>query len=133
MSRGLVASMLMLSACAAKPAVAPAAPRRPAHAVNAVVLVNGCAKLGPDNAKLAQAAINQLVDGCGSFTGGRIQFTATLLPGGAIQFAPRPGGNDSIPLCALTHPLTHRVHLQKACDLDVVLEEGSMDVPGSRP
>jgi hypothetical protein len=94
-----------------------------------VVLVNGCAHLGVDNAKLAQAAMNQLVDGCGSFTGGRAQFSATLLPGGAIQFVQGRDPAQAIPVCVLTHPLTHRVHLQSACTLDVRLEEGSVDVP----
>jgi hypothetical protein len=96
-----------------------------------VVLVNGCAHLGVANARLAQAAINQLVDGCSSFTGERVQFTATLLPGGAIQFEPRPDASLAIPVCVLNHPLTHRVQLQKACSLDVRLEEGSAVVPVS--
>jgi hypothetical protein len=99
------------------------------HTVSAVVLVNGCAHLGVDNAKLAQVAMNQLVDGCGSFTGGRVQFSATLLPGGAIQFIQGPDPAQAIPVCVLTHPLAHRVHLQSACTLDVRLEEGSVDVP----
>lgn len=94
-----------------------------------MVLVNGCVHLGVENAKLAQAAMNQLVDGCGSFTGGRVQFSATLLPGGAIQFVQGPDPAQAIPVCVLTHPLTHRVHLQTACTLDVRLEEGSVDVP----
>lgn len=119
---------------ASKPAPPPAAPEaappgRAAHTVSAVVLVNGCAHLGAGNAKLAEAAMNQLVDGCGSFSGDRVQFTATLLPGGAIQFEPRGNGAPSIPICVLNHPLLHRVKLAKACSLDVELEEGSMDVP----
>jgi len=119
----------MAFGCAAKnpPPAPPPAP--PAHTVTAVVLVNGCAHLGVDNAKLAQAAMNQLVDGCGSFTGGRVQFSATLLPGGAIQFVQSPDPAQAIPVCVLTHPLAHRVHLQNACTLDVRLEEGSVEVP----
>jgi hypothetical protein len=120
----------MTSGCAATPAPPPSPPPPPpAHAVSAVVLVNGCARLGVDNAKLAQAAMNQLVDGCGSFTGGRVQFSASLLPGGAIQFVQGPDPAQAIPVCVLTHPLTHRVHLQTACTLDVRLEEGSVEVP----
>jgi len=119
----------MAFGCAAKnpPPAPPPAP--PAHTVTAVVLVNGCAHLGVDNAKLAQAAMNQLVDGCGSFAGGRAQFSATLLPGGAIQFVQGPDPAQAIPVCVLTHPLAHRVHLQSACTLDVRLEEGSVEVP----
>jgi hypothetical protein len=93
--------------------------------------MNGCALYGPENAKLAQAAINQLVDGCGAFTGDKVQFTATLLPGGAMQFEPKAGASQAIPICVLSHPLTHKVKLQKACSLDVRLEEGTMAVPAS--
>jgi hypothetical protein len=127
---------LAIAACAAAPAPptaapAPASTTTAAHTVSAVVLVNGCAHLGVENARLAEAAMNQLVDGCGGFTGERVQFTATLLPGGAIQFEPRPDESQSIPICVLNHPLTHRVRLQKACSLDVRLEEGLMAVPRS--
>jgi hypothetical protein len=129
-------SLLAVAACGSArpppPAATPEAtapPARPAHTVSAVVLVNGCAHLGVTNARLAQAAMNQLVDGCSSFTGERVQFTATLLPGGAIQFEPRPDASPAIPLCVLNHPLTHRVQLQKACSLDVRLEEGSAAMP----
>jgi hypothetical protein len=135
--RWAIFSMLAAVACgstpaapAASPAVPTAGPVQNAHSVSAVVLVNGCAHLGVENARLAQAAMNQLVDGCSSFAGDRVQFTATLLPGGAIQFEPRPNDSQSIPVCVLNHPLTHRVRLQKACSLDVRLEEGSVVVPG---
>jgi hypothetical protein len=102
-----------------------------ARAVTAVVLMNRCAHFGVDNARLAQAAINALVDGCTSFAGDRVQFTATLLPGGAIQFEPGPKDSTAIPVCVLNHPLTHRVQLQKACSLDVRLEQTSVIVPKS--
>jgi hypothetical protein len=112
---------------------APTPATRAAHTVSAVVLVNGCARLGADNARLAEAAMNQLVDGCGSFSGERVRFTATLLPGGAIQFDARAdGGAPAIPMCVLNHPLAHRVRLTKACSLDVELEEGSMEVPKAK-
>jgi hypothetical protein len=128
MSRELVAFVALVAAgCAPPPPPAPP-PAPPAHAVSAVVLVNGCSRLGVDNAKLAQAAMNQLVDGCGSFTGGHAQFTATLLPGGAIQFVAGPDQAQAVPVCVLTHPLTHKVHLQTACTLDVRLDEGPVDV-----
>jgi hypothetical protein len=102
-----------------------------AHAVTAVVLMNGCAHFGVQDARLAQAAINGLVDGCSSFGGDRVQFTATLLPGGAIQFDPGPKDSAAIPICVLNHPLTHKVQLQKACSLDVRLEQDSVLVPKS--
>jgi hypothetical protein len=127
----LLLVLATVSGCAANSPPPGPPPSPPAHAVSAVVLVNGCAHLGVDNAKLAQAAMNQLVDGCGSFNGGRVQFSATLLPGGAIQFVQGPDPAQAIPVCVLTHPLTHRVHLQSACTLDVRLEEGPVQVPGA--
>ena len=133
-ARSLICS-LACAACASSPAPAPSSPGAPAstappaHTVSAVVLVNGCALYGADNARLAESAINQLVDGCGSFSGDRVQFTATLLPGGAIQFESKAGASASIPLCVLSHPLSHKVKLQKACSLDVRLEEGTMALP----
>jgi hypothetical protein len=96
-----------------------------------VVLVNGCAHFGVANARLAQAAIDALVDGCSSFAGERVQFTATLLPGGAIQFDQKASDSTTIPVCVLSRPLTHRVQLQKACSLDVRLEQSSVLVPKS--
>src|SRR5580658_2713827 len=104
---------------------------RPAFAVAAVVPVNGCAHFGVANARLAQAAMNALVDGCSGFSGDKVQFTATLLPGGAIQFEPGPGDSKAIPVCVLSHPLTHRVRLQRACSLDVRLEATSVAMPQS--
>jgi hypothetical protein len=123
--------------CASRPAPTTASPSpasgRSARTVSAVVLVNGCAHLGAENARLAELAMSQLVDGCAaSFSGDRVQFTATLLPGGAIQFEPRGSGAPAIPICVLNHPLAHRVKLARACSLDVELEEGSMDVPKSK-
>ena len=131
-----VAAAACGSAPAAPPATAPAASAtpansaaaRPAHTVSAVVLVNGCARLGADNARLAQAAMSQLVDGCSAFSGDRVQFTATLLPGGTIQFEPRPNQPQTIPICVVNHPLSHHVKLDKACSLEVRLEEGSTSV-----
>ena len=136
--RSAIALMLVAVAGAAACASAPAPPSTspaptptppPARTVTAVVLVNGCAHLGVENARLAEVAMNQLVEGCSGFSGDRVQFTATLLPGGAIQFEPRENGSQAIPICVLHHPLTHRVKLQKPCSLDVRLEEGVLVVP----
>jgi hypothetical protein len=132
------ASIAVAAACASAPAPPPSAPPpaptsdpSAAHAVTAVVLVNGCAHFGVANARLAEAAIDALVDGCSSFAGERVQFTATLLPGGAIQFDQKASDSTAIPVCVLSHPLTHRVQLQKACSLDVRLEQSSVIVPKS--
>src|ERR1019366_3789397 len=133
MSAGALAVVLACGGAPAPPPSAPPAAAGPpaAHAVTAVVLVNGCAHFGVENARLAQPAINALVDGCSPFTGERVQFTATLLRGGAIQFEPGAHDSAAIPICVLNHPLTHRVQLQKACSLDVRLEQSSVVVPKS--
>lgn len=88
--------------------------------------MNGCSHLGPANAKLAEKAMNQLVDGCERFAGPTVEFVARLLPGGAIEFVARPGQTQSIPICVLQHPLKHGVKLSSACTLDVKLEGASL-------
>jgi hypothetical protein len=97
--------------------------------VSAIVLVNNCTVYGKANAKLAEKAINQLVDGCGTYSGGSVRFTATLLPGGAMEFASKSDASDTIPICVVNHPLKHVVGLTKACSLDVELEVASMLLP----
>jgi hypothetical protein len=95
-------------------------------------VANDCARLGKANAKMAEAAMNQLVDGCGSFKGEPVRFIAQLLPDGSIQFQPGPPGPGQgapIPICVLEHPLKHRVKLQAACSLDVRLEQTSVAAP----
>ncbi len=114
---------------AVAPVAAPVAVRETARTVSAIVLVNHCASLGPVNARLAEKAINQLVDGCNSLPGGSVRFMATLLPGGTMQFETRGDGSELIPICVLSHPLTHGVHLQKSCSLDLQLEEASLALP----
>ncbi len=128
---GTLPACTWLDAPATPAAHAPApAVTRTAATVSAIVLVNRCTSLGAANAKLAEKAMNQLVDGCGSFTGHDVRFTATLLPGGAIQFEPR-GDAESIPICVLSHPLTHAVHLTRSCALDVELEASALALPSS--
>jgi len=127
-----LAFLVSLAACT--PTTAPAfPPAPPAHLVTATILLNHCANLDPASAKLTQAAMSQLVDACSSFSGGGARFTATLLPGGAIQFEPRTDHSESIPICVLSHPLMHKVHLKTACGLDVQLEETSISLQKSTP
>jgi hypothetical protein len=123
---GLIAVGASAAACAGTPPP----PVATVRAVSAVVLVNRCASLGPVNARLAESAISKLVDGCAPFSGGRVRFTAILLPGGAIQFEPGADRSEAIPVCVLSHPLAHGVHLQKSCALDVALESSAMALPG---
>jgi hypothetical protein len=122
--RASPAVMLCLAACASTHV-----PVKTTHLVSATVLVNRCATLGAANAKLAETAMTRLVDGCGDFSGNSVRFTATLLPGGAIQFEPRQDQSESIPICVLSHPLTHQVHLKASCSLDVQLETSSLVLP----
>jgi hypothetical protein len=75
--------------------------------------------------------MNKLVDGCGGFSGSSVRFTATLRPGGAIQFEPGKDQSESIPICVLSHPLTHHVSLKTACALDVQLEASSVVLPSA--
>jgi hypothetical protein len=105
---------------------APAAGTPAGRSVNAVVVMNGCTHLGKDNAKVAESAIGKLVDGCATYHGPAVRFVARLLPGGAIEFVPRAGASDAIPICVLKHPLKHSVKLDRACTLDVQLEEASV-------
>jgi hypothetical protein len=124
--RASLAVVLGLAGCASAP---PAPPPKTAQTVSAIVLVNRCSNLGPVNAKLAESAMNQLVEGCSSFGGGGVRFTATLLPGGAIQFEPHGDAGESIPICVLNHPLKHGMHLKSSCSLDVQLDVTSMVLP----
>jgi hypothetical protein len=126
-------ALIVLGGCGGGNAPAPAAAPQPhaaalpaGRSVNAVVVVNGCTHLGKDNAKLAESAMSKLVDGCSRYSGPPVRFVARLLPGGAIEFVPRAGGSDAIPLCVLRHPLQHGVKLDRACTLDVQLEEASV-------
>ena len=131
----LVALLVPAAACAGRKAPAaetpspePAPTTTAAQALVAVVVANGCAHLGKANAKLAESAMSQLVDGCGSFKGS-IRFTAQLLTDGSIFFQPGPGKAESIPVCVLEHPLKHKVRLTEACALDVRLEQSTVQVP----
>ena len=124
-----------LSACGTKraaappPALPPPPPAQPkARAVSAIVLMNRCADMGPANAKLAEGAMYQLVEGCSTIAGGTAHFAATLHPGGRIELGPVPGQPETIPICVLKHALTHKVALQKPCTLDVRLEESSVAI-----
>ena len=122
----LRAVLLAVAGCASTPAPLPPPAVPPTHMVSATILVNHCANLEAANVKLAQTAMSQLVDACGSFSGGTVLFSATLLPGGAIQFEPHADQSESIPICVLSHPLTHKVHLKKPCGLDVQLDASSV-------
>jgi hypothetical protein len=96
--------------------------------VTATVLTNSCQALGSKSAKLAEATMAQLVEGCSSVPGGGAQFSATLEPGGLVQITAAPGQPDVVPICILKHSLVHKVPLTKPCRLDVKLEETRLPV-----
>jgi hypothetical protein len=96
--------------------------------VSATVLANSCQTLGNKSAKLAEATMAQLVEGCLSVPGGGAQFSATLEPGGLVQITAAPGQPDVVPICILKHSLVHKVPLTKPCRLDVKLEETRLRV-----
>src|SRR5580704_129807 len=93
-----------------------------AQVVNASILTNGCQALGASNARLAEKAMYQLIEGCASVPGGKAQFEATLQPGGRIAITAVAGQPDVIPICVLKHALQHGVPLAQPCRLDVKLE-----------
>jgi hypothetical protein len=100
--------------------------------VNATILANGCQHLGRDNARLAERAMYQLVEGCTSVPGGSAEFEATLEPGGRIEIATMPGQPDVVPICVLKHSLQHKVTLTKPCRLEVKIAQTSVPI-GSGP
>jgi hypothetical protein len=125
----LVATAVGIVGCASNPQSPPA---RPAQIVNATILVNSCGELGKTSARLAESAMYQLVEGCTSVPGGSVQFSATLVPGGRVDIqAADAGASDVIPMCILKHPLVHKVPLTKPCNLDVKIEQGTVNLPPS--
>jgi hypothetical protein len=91
--------------------------------------MNGCTHLDATNAKLAESAMSLLTEDCTSVPGGTASFSAILNPNGRIELATPPGQPEVIPVCVVKRPLTHRVRLQKACKLDVRLEQTSIALP----
>src|SRR5258708_5665855 len=122
----------MLGACApSTPAESVPSPQpapRAAQVESATILANGCEALGRTNAKLAERAMYELVEGCTSVPGGTAQFGATLVPGGQITIAAAPGQPEVVPICILKHPLVHRVPLERPCRLDVKIGQVSVSV-----
>jgi hypothetical protein len=131
------ALLCVVAACGPKePAAAPppptsASPPAPgpaAQVVNATILTNGCQELGKNNARLAERAMYQLVEGCTSVPGGSVQFEATLQPGGRVDIAVPHGQPDVVPVCILKHALQHKVPLSKPCRLEVKIAQTSVPV-----
>ena len=115
------------AACAAPPPPPPEAPR--AQLVSSTIVTDSCATLAGANGRLAEEAMQKLVDGCTSVPGGSTRFTVTLLPGGRIELPQGPDQPQTIPMCVLRSELRHRVSLRKPCSLVVKLEETSVPLP----
>jgi len=111
----------------APPPVEPVGPS--AKIVSATLVANDCDRVAKGNAKLAEDAMNKLVEGCTSVPGGRARFSATLEPGGRIEIAQTDGSPDTVPICVLKHELRHKVPLTHECKLDVRLDESAVALP----
>jgi hypothetical protein len=122
-------SLLACSPPASPPPPQEAPPARTARLVSASVIANDCGRVTKGNAKLAEDAMNKLIEGCSSVPGGSARFTATLEPGGRIELAQSEGAADVVPICVLKHELRHKVPLVHACKLDVRLDESAIDLP----
>ncbi len=101
-------------------------------AIASLALLAGCATACPDlgkqSSRLAENAMNALVEGCATVPGGSMQFHATLQPGGRIEISAAPGQPEVVPICILKHALVHKVPLTKPCPLDVKIEQTSVPV-----
>jgi hypothetical protein len=74
--------------------------------------------------KEAERTINRLVEPCESVPGGSARFRATLAPRGRIEITAADGSSQGVvPICVLTNRLTHRIRVNKPCQLDVQIEE----------
>jgi hypothetical protein len=74
--------------------------------------------------KEAERTINRLVEPCESVPGGTARFRATLAPRGRIEIAAADGSSEGvIPICVLKNRLTHKIRVNKPCQLDVQIEE----------
>ena len=129
-------AVVTLAACTNMPPQDPPPqepPGRSARLVSATVLANDCGSVTRTYAKLAEDAMNKLVEGCTSVPGKSARFAVTLSPGGRIEIvgaadggAPQP---DVVPVCILKNPLRHKVPLKQPCMLEVRLEEGTLALP----
>jgi hypothetical protein len=95
------------------------------------VIANHCVSaLTREEAKRAEATMNDLVGSCESMPHDAASFRVVLLPGGGMEFASAgDGGSDEVPICVVSHKLQHRVHLTAPCPIDVRLEQTTMSAP----
>ena len=145
MKRSFVLALLAISgffvAChaapvATTPAGAASAPSSSASAafagptvsvVNTSVVFKDCPDAATLSPKAAEAAVKRFVDSCRKVPTGAAHFQVTLLPGGRVEFASPEGDTEGglVPTCVVNRQPSHRLALQKACKLDVQLDEHS--------
>jgi hypothetical protein len=121
------AALLLLASCASNPG--PDLPEPPVvHAVTAIIVANKCgAALSKPDAKRAEDAMNKLVERCTSVPHGVRSFGVVLLPGGDLRFTgDADAGEDEVPICVVSHRLTHSVQLKAPCEIDIRLEQSKM-------
>ena len=95
--------------------------------VTSMVVIDACPDSRRLDTKAANREIEELVGPCKKVPGGAAHFSATLMPGGAVELA-SPGGDRSagiVPTCVLQNArqLKHKLRLTKACKFEVKLEE----------
>lgn len=124
----------LLASCASKsPSEAQSSPQptaaspQPVRGVSAVLLANECKGLREPDQKRVLETMNRLVDGCWSVPHGSVRFDVVLHPGGGLQFGGNAdAGGGEIPLCVLSHKLTHEVKLSGPCTITVRLDESQL-------
>ena len=120
---------LSLAACGARSGTDARPSGHPINVVSSTVVLESCPDAHRMNSKLADDALQKLVDSCGSLLGGAAHFMAILVPGGRIELT-APNGDPAsgvVPTCVLEHQLLHRVSLQSPCKFDVRLDQGQME------
>lgn len=119
---------LLLAACASNPPAADPTPTGPTvHAVTAVIVANKCSGLSQQDVKRAEDTMNKLVERCRAVPHGVRSFGVILLPGGDLQFTgDEDAGEDEVPICVVSHRLSHSVQLKKQCEIDIRLEQSKM-------
>lgn len=101
--------------------------------VTSMVVIDACPDSKRIDSKLANREIEELVGPCRRVPGGAAHFSATLLPGGAVELASPSGDKEDgiVPTCVLQKQkqLRHKLRLSKACKFDVKLEQRVADGP----
>lgn len=95
--------------------------------VTSMVVVDACPASQKIDRRAATHEIEALVGPCQKVPGGAAHFSATLMPGGAVELA-SPTGDPAtgvVPTCVLETKAAfrHKLKLAQPCRFDVKLEE----------